>query len=204
MAISRYDFFLSASGLSGGALPDLELFALKGAGVTSDNLNEAWFQFLTLQGQTSGTLNDRMYKWLGSKGYEGSLDDRLYQMYQNESSLSAPALVALALTVGTNSTFYGYINGQYGSLTPTDAGGGNTIVGFICIPGDRIFFNTQTTIDSINTVRYEFTANGTDFEVEGTWNGGEYVTSSAQAVAGTFDALVAELGNTIDVNVFEA
>lgn len=101
MVKSKYDFFLSASGLSGGALSELEIEALKNAGATSSSINEAWIDYLSSQGYTSGGLNDRMYKWLADKGYSGTLEDKLSQLYENEQSLGAIALSAFTRTVGT-------------------------------------------------------------------------------------------------------
>lgn len=82
MARDRYDFMLESSGSTGGALPDVELKALLRCGATKRNINEAWLEFLAKEGFAEGALNDRMYAWLGSKGYKGTLSDRLYQLYQ--------------------------------------------------------------------------------------------------------------------------
>lgn len=46
-------------------------------GVVSTGYNDAWMEFLADEGHTVGSINDRMYDWLGAEGYTGGLSDRL-------------------------------------------------------------------------------------------------------------------------------
>lgn len=197
MVKSKYDFFLSASGLSGGALSELEIEALKNAGATSSSINEAWIQYLSSQGYTSGGLNDRLYDWLGSKGYEGSLSDRFYQLYQNETGLGASALSTFALTVGNDRTNYGFNEGSYGSVSP-DPVDGVDIRWMIFAPDDRIFFRTFSAFGGENIINIGVEG----LLIRSVRSGNDYFTSAADAVAGTFEAIVGQDGNTIDVEIF--
>lgn len=205
MAKSRYDFFLSASGESGGPLAELELKHLKNLGATSNNLDEAWMQYLASQGYTSGGFNDRLYNWLGSKGYEGGLNDRLYQLYQSEESASSPALSTFDLTVGNNVVNYGFSEGLYGNINPNPVGGVD-IRWLIFSPDDRIFFRTLSAfgVDAVLNVNGEDVIN---ISVQGLLirsvrTGNDYFTSAGDAVAGTFEAISSQNGSTITVEIF--
>lgn len=97
MARSKYDFFAAASGIN-SSLPEMELVALQVCGATSNQLNEAWLEFMTEQGFSSGSLNDRQYRWLRSRGFNGSLSDMFYQLYQEEGGAPFDPEDGLTLT----------------------------------------------------------------------------------------------------------
>lgn len=63
-----------------GSLPDRLHKALQAeSGETAlKSLNDMWNTYLVGEGYTSGTLDDKMYAWLGDKGYVGSITDRWY------------------------------------------------------------------------------------------------------------------------------
>ena len=60
---------------------DLMLSFLQLHGAVSDNVNDAWRQFLDARDEPEGHTADRLYRWLGSVGFDESdhLNDRLYQ-----------------------------------------------------------------------------------------------------------------------------
>ena len=59
---------------------DLMLAFLQLHGAVSDNVNDAWRQFLDARDEPAGHTADRLYRWLGSVGFDESdhLNDRLY------------------------------------------------------------------------------------------------------------------------------
>lgn len=71
------------SALGGGAytgpqhIDDMELAYLQAqAGVTAQQINDAWMQYWDTQTVPAGQYNDRAYAWLGTLLFTGSLNDR--------------------------------------------------------------------------------------------------------------------------------
>ena len=71
-------------------MPDMEIAWLQSEGATSDERNDAWEEFLTLQGFPYSTHSDARNSWLKSLGYTGATEDMLNQ-YWTDCPTSAPA-----------------------------------------------------------------------------------------------------------------
>ncbi len=69
------------SGITKEAMPDMELAWLKSGGATSDNRNDAWEEFLTIQGFPYYSHSDARNAWLKSLGYTGATEDMLNQYW---------------------------------------------------------------------------------------------------------------------------
>ena len=72
-------------GVSTGTLNTVTLTDLKSRGATSDNLNTAWGQVLTLLGYVTGTLQDRQKAFWGAGGAViiGGIDMTALSVYLN-------------------------------------------------------------------------------------------------------------------------
>lgn len=79
--VNRPDKKYAAVGGPPGHIDDLEIAYLQAEGATSDNVNDAWREVLTVKGFTTGNFNTDLYAYLGSLGHTGALPDRLSQFW---------------------------------------------------------------------------------------------------------------------------
>ena len=77
------------------AINDLEREWLAGATGSDGTLNDLWMTYLAQAGFTTGTLHDRQMAWLAGQGYEGTLNDRLYQYWSGGGGTSPEAQLVL-------------------------------------------------------------------------------------------------------------
>lgn len=72
--------------MSDGATPPLtlneaDIYWLGAQGITEGTLNERWHQFFTDMEVPSGTLGGRWSQFLHDRGYEGTLNEMMYQWF---------------------------------------------------------------------------------------------------------------------------
>ena len=80
--------------------------ALEGAGATGTGTVAKELSFLTAQGYTSGTLDDRWYQYLKAKGYTGGLQDMWQAAEAADDLLSAPSYTGPLLVEGATHALY--------------------------------------------------------------------------------------------------
>lgn len=79
---------LRAQGFT-GATSDMLLQWLQANGSTAKAVPDAWKEMLESQGHAYGHRNDSWFNFLSDLGYEGSLNDREMQFWQNGGTISS-------------------------------------------------------------------------------------------------------------------
>lgn len=69
------------SGVTKKAVPDMEVEWLQSQGATANDRNDAWEEFLTLEGFPYTTYPDARNTWLKSLGFTGATEDMLNQYW---------------------------------------------------------------------------------------------------------------------------
>lgn len=88
----KYESLATQTGLT-GSLDDLEtIWLLTETGASSGHVNDLWYLLLEQQGFSTGSLGDRLFDWLRSLGYTGSLNDMLYQFWSDGGVITPPPL----------------------------------------------------------------------------------------------------------------
>jgi len=110
-------------------------------GATSNHISDAQYEFLIAQGATAGQVNDMWYEVLAAAGYEGALDDMLYQFWcENAGDLSpvenlAPNSVLDGMSGSVGGGDWVFPTGWDGGFWPPDDA--------IALPDGKIHFITE-------------------------------------------------------------
>jgi len=67
--------------LGGGQINDLLLTYYQNNGATSGDIDDAEYEFLIANGATPARINDMWFEFLRLFGYQGNLNDMLYQYW---------------------------------------------------------------------------------------------------------------------------
>lgn len=94
-------------------IADAEFAWLGTQGATGNNTPERWMDYLADQGYTTGPLSERMFRWLGSLGHEGSLSDR----YSKWLDTPAVPLTGFLSLEGVETGFLSLEGTETGSLS---------------------------------------------------------------------------------------
>ncbi len=121
-------------------MTDLEFLMTEGIPFT--NLNDMWMIYWDSLSVEGNNFNDRMYRWLGSLGYEGSLSDR-YKMWHKSSDVFDGILF---INGGMETDIAGW--GQNGAVfTHRNAVGGGVDVSEVA--GSNAFYQDITLPDGL-------------------------------------------------------